>query len=331
MQRSSLSENGVESHGDSSGWEIPEPLAVYETHGPDHAPIVLRRHGNPEGPRLVLSHANGLAADSYYPFWSLLSHRFDLVLYDFRNHGWNPVGDLQEHNISTFVRDNAYVVRAIDQYFGAKPRVGVFHSLSAVTAVLQAAEEGGYSALVLFDPPTCAHGRESQDIRKMASRMAEKARYRQDRFETCEELTEILLRARAFERLLPGVADLITRTTVRPVGGGDAGYQLRCPCEYEAQIFDQLYDSALAADTKNLSCPTKIIGADPTVPFSFLPSVDLGDMVAIDYDFIPGTTHFLQLERPAECVASMLEFLERCGLAGISGVHRATARCDAAC
>ena len=306
---------GVESRQDSSRWRLPEPLAVCEAHGSDGTPIILRRHGNPEGPRLVLSHANGLAADSYYPFWSLLCDRFDLVLYDLRNHGWNPVGDLRRHNILTFVRDNSSVVRAIDRYFGVKPKIGVFHSLSAVTAVLQSVEEMGFSALVLFDPATCANARESQDIRKMSSLMSEKARKRQDRFERCEELTERLLRSRAFERLLPGTADLIARTTLRRVADGGTGYQLRCPREYEAQVFKELYSSAEAADIKHLSCPAKIIGADPMAPFSFLPSVELSDMVALDYDFVPETTHFLQLERPQECIDLMLGFLEDCKLA----------------
>ena len=40
---------------------------------------MFRRHGNPVGARLVLSHANGLAADAYYPFWSLLCDRFDPI------------------------------------------------------------------------------------------------------------------------------------------------------------------------------------------------------------------------------------------------------------
>lgn len=301
---------GVGSRERPSRWRVPEPLAVCEAHGQDGASIILRRHGNPEGPRLVLSHANGLSADSYYPFWSLLCGRFDLVLYDFRNHGWNPVGDLREHHISTFARDNAYVLRAIDRFFGDKPKIGVFHSMSAVTAVLQAVEEKEFSALVLFDPPTCAHARDSQDIRSMASHLADRARSRQARFQMREELTARLLRARAFERMLPGTADLIARTTLRRVADGGTGFQLCCPPEFEAQIFEQLYSSAVAADLKNLSCPTKIIGADPTVPFSFLPSVNLNDIVALDYDFVPETTHFLQLEQPAECVALMLDFLE---------------------
>ncbi len=278
---------------------------------PDGAVIFLRQHGNPQGPRLVLSHCNGLSADAYYPFWSLLADRFDLILYDFRNHGWNPVGPRQAHNIETFVQDNKTILKAIDRHFGPKPKVGVFHSMSAVTAILQVAESSSFAALVVFDPPTCPHGRESQDVRKMAGYMAQKARQRQDRFESRGELKEQLLRASVYDRLQPGAAELIARTTLRPCANGNRGYELCCPREYEAHIYDQLYASAVASDIRRLPCPTKVIGADPVVPLSFLPSVDLSDMVALDYDFVPETTHFLQLEEPQECVDRTLDFLAR--------------------
>lgn len=298
----------------ASPWTIPEPLGICETRGWGGAPIVLRRHGNPEGVRLVVSHANGLSADSYFPFWSLLLDQFDVVVYDFRNHGWNPLGPLRDHSIPTFVRDNACIARAIDLHFGHKPKIGVFHSMSASTAVLQAARENVFSALVLFDPPTCADGRESQNIPQMASGLAERARKRQSVFATREEFAERLLAARAFERFPPGAAEWIAHTTLRPADGG-TGYQLSCPPEYEARIFEQLYDSAVAADIRSLPCPTKIIGADPMVPFSFLPSVNVSDLQSIKYDFVPETTHFLQLEQPEECVALTVGFLEQIGLA----------------
>ena len=130
---------GVESPQNPSRWRVPELLAVCEAQGLDSASIILRRHGNPMGPRLVLSHANGFSADSYYPFWSLLCSRFDLVLYDIRNHGRNPVGDLRTHHMTTFARDNTCVVEAIDRHFGGKPKVGGFHSMSAVYRRLQGA------------------------------------------------------------------------------------------------------------------------------------------------------------------------------------------------
>ena len=53
----------------------------------------------------------------------------------------------------------------------------------------------------------------------------------------------------------------------------------------------------------------KVIGSDPVAPHSFLPTVAMDEIVALNYDFIPETTHFLQLEQPEQCVAAMLEFI----------------------
>ncbi|MCY4378385.1 MAG: hypothetical protein OXC39_00970, partial [Candidatus Dadabacteria bacterium] len=117
-------------------WELPEPLSTHDVRVDDETVITLRQHGNPSGPRLVLSHGNGLAVDLYYPFWSLLTDDFDLIIYDLRNHGWNPVGDLQNHSLPTLVQDNDAIVEAIDRHYGAKPRIGVFHSIAALATLL---------------------------------------------------------------------------------------------------------------------------------------------------------------------------------------------------
>ena len=87
---------------------------------------ILRRRGNPEGPRLVLSHGNGLAIDLYYPFWSLLAKDFDPFLCDLRNHGWNRVGPRGAPNLPTLVRDHDRILDAIDAHSGSQPNVGVF-------------------------------------------------------------------------------------------------------------------------------------------------------------------------------------------------------------
>ena len=100
----------------------------FEVRATDGIPISVRRHGTPDGPRLVLSH------------------------------GWNRVGDRRTHNVPTFVSDSEFIVRDIDQRVGAKPLIGLFHSLSSLLALRQAAAEDSFSALVLFDPPVCPPG-----------------------------------------------------------------------------------------------------------------------------------------------------------------------------
>ena len=74
---------------------------------------------------------------------------------------------------------------------------------------------------------------------------------------------------------------------------------MRCPREYEAQIIDYSRSYSVLVDFDELECPTKVIGADPTLPYSYLPTLDLRDMVTVDYDFLPETTHFFPLEQPA--------------------------------
>ena len=304
------SEIGVVTHR----WDVPEPLATADVHTADGARIVLRRHGNPAGPRLVLSHGNGLATDVYYPFWSLLAERFDLVLYDFRNHGWSARSDLRSHTIATFVEDNRHVFRGIDRHFGAKAKVGVFHSLSATTAILQDPPGEGFAALVLFDPAIHLPGGDLLQADKRWQELAGATRSRRERFETREQLAERIARAPVYAGLLPGVPDLIARATLRPAAD-ERGYELRCPPDYEAQVFEYAFAYNQEPEPGAFRCPVKVIGCDPTTPFSFLPRRDLAGLIQLNYDFVPGTTHFLQLENPGECVALMLEFLEQHELA----------------
>lgn len=293
-------------------WEVPEPLSTHEFLMDDGAVITLRRHGNPDGPRLVLSHGNGLAIDLYYPFWSLLADEFDLIVHDLRNHGWNPVSTQANHSIPTFVGDHDRILEEIDRRYGAKPKTGVYHSVSAITSLLSPTRCNGYAGLVLFDPPLCKPGSTYWEFDEAATRMARMIRNRVTHFQTREEFTDILSLLSPFYRAVPGVFDLVSRTTLRPSENAP-GYELRCPAVYEAQIVDYCSIFGVSVNFPALQCPVKVIGADPTLPYSYLPTYDLRFLLGLDYDFLPETTHFLQLEKPEECVAAMREFLESAG------------------
>ena len=278
----------------------------------DGTAIVLRRHGKATGPRLVLSHANGFAADAYYPFWALLAEQFDIVVYDLRNHGWNTVGSLDTHAISTFVHDNASIAQTIDTHFGAKPRIGVFHSVSGQVAAIEAsATADAYAALVLFDPFICPPGCDPRDrelLRSTLGHLAEGARRRRTVFETTAAYAERLAKTPAFGQLREGVAELLAQTTLKPTADGSA-QELRCPREYESRIYEQGFASAASVDIETISCPVKVIGSDPATPHTFLPTVDMREILALDYDFVPETSHFLQLEKPEECAAAAVAFI----------------------
>ncbi len=293
-------------------WDIPEPQSVYKVKLDDDSVTPVRRHGNPDADiRLVLSHGNGLAIDLYYPFWSLLAEEFDLMIFDLRNHGWNPVGVRRNHHIPNFIRDHDSVLEAIDRIYGAKPTVGVFHSLSALVSLFSTADR--YSALVLFDPPICKPAASEAEFDEAAERVARSVRRRGDTFRSEEEFADLLSYMPTFIRVLPGVRQLMARTTLRRCPGD--GLELRCPPEYEAQIVDYVRSYAPLIDLATLPCPTKVIGADPTLPYAYLPTFDLRHVLTVDYDFVPETTHLLQLEQPEECVTLLRGFLRGQGLA----------------
>ena len=292
-------------------WKIPEPLSTIDVRLDADAVTTVRQHGNPSGPRIVLSHGSGLAADLYYPFWSLLADDYDLIIYDLRNHGWNSVGAQSDHNIPTLIRDHDIILESIDRAYGSKPTVGIYHSLATLITLLSFSRF--YSALILFDPPLTRPGASQTELHDAAERAAAQIRRRGQRFERREDFVELLGIFPTFKRAVPGVHDLMARTTLRQSASGE-GYELRCPREYEAQLMDYGRSFFPLLDLDLIACPAKIIGADPTLPHAYLPALDQQLASAMDYDFIPEATHFLQLEKPAECVAVAREFLERHGL-----------------
>ena len=295
-------------------WEVPVPESEFDVSATDGYALRVRRHGTPSGPRLILSHGNGFAIDAYYPYWSRLTHRFDCFVHDLRNHGWNPFDDDPfRHNVPFFVDDSKRIVREIEKRFGPKSTIGVFHSLSTVVALHQASGSNSFDALVLFDPPLSSPGGLPEGIQGIGSHMGTNTRKRRSRFETLEAFIASLRRNPVFGRMSPEALELFGRTTLRRVSDAD-GYELCCPPHYEAQILEHIFSWTMTVDLEEVRCPVKAIGSDPTVANSFMPSMNLDVLIGLDYDFVPETSHFLQLEEPEMCAALTVEFLEECAL-----------------
>ena len=292
-------------------WKIPEPVSTLDVKLDTDTEISVRRHGRPGGTRIVLTHGAGLAADLFCPFWTQLTDEYDVVIYDLRNHGRNRVGARKDHNIPNMVRDHDNILEAIENEFGSKPTVGVFHSLSTIIALLS--ESDKYSALVLFEPPLVKAGVNQIEMIEEAKRGAEMSRRRAHRFRNREEFVELMDFLPMFKRAAPGIHELMGQTLLRSSPTGE-GYELRCPRDYEAQLMEYARSFLVLIDYESIVCPTKIIGADPTLPYAYLPNLDQRLAASMDYDFIPETTHFLQLEKPEDCAALTREFLRRQGL-----------------
>jgi len=99
----------------------------------DGAKILVRRHGRADGVRLFLSHGNGFAADAYFPYWEYLLAKFELLVFDFRNHGQNAPVVPPHHSYEQLTRDLERVIQSVKVRLGERPTAGLFHSMSART------------------------------------------------------------------------------------------------------------------------------------------------------------------------------------------------------
>ncbi len=292
---------------------LPAPHRIIDVVSDDGALIRVRQHGNPEGPRLALSHGNGLAIDGYFPFWSLLLDRYELMLFDFRNHGQNPLGTFEHHNWPQFIRDLERIFAAIQEHFGEKPTVGVFHSLSAVSATMQTQCFGSrWNPLILFDPPF--YPPEDHPLHRVQynneEEIAARAEKRTPQYADPSELAASF--ARRMTRWRPEAYEMMARATLRHDVANNQ-WVLACPREFEAHVFRSNRDSSAWTGLGQMPVPVKLICGDPEMEDS-MPPARLGRAVAaesgIAYEAIPETTHFLQIEKPRECVEAMESFLK---------------------
>jgi pimeloyl-ACP methyl ester carboxylesterase len=293
---------------------VPPPRQTANLVMADGAVLHIRRHGNPDGPRLVLCHGNGFAIDAYVSFWKHLAPRFDLVLYDQRNHGQNPRHRIEAHDIPAFVTDMEHVFWGIQSAFGEKPTTGVFHSISGVTSVWHALQHGRrWDALVLFDPAFIpAPGLpEHEPARKSELALANWALHRPGRFSDPAELAARFARSHSLRRWEPGAHALMARSILRQ--DADGGWSLCCPPECESRIYATNADLHLTHRIKDVPVPLKLICGDPDQPDAQMPCKvgrSLHVQYACPYEAIPNTSHMLQVEQPEACVRALLVSLD---------------------
>ena len=93
------------------------------------------------------------------------------------------------------------------------------------------------------------------------------------RFPLIQRWSCSISRSRFSALIPPETLELFAQTTLRPRPGG--GYELCCPPEHEAQIFEFYFGWAMQAPDflEHLDCPAIAIGSDPTSSHSYMPSI----------------------------------------------------------
>ncbi len=283
----------------------------------DGATIRLRRHGNRDGLRVVLSHGNGFAAEAYYPFWRELVDRCEVILFDCRNYGQNPFHIADAHQYSRIVEDLGQIRRAIDDAFRARPALGIFHSLSARANMKHALSEGWlWEAMVLFDPPMVpprGHWLHEPCDREMRL-LSHWAMRRENRFDDPRDLARQFAETRGFGRWVAGAYELAARSVLRR--DGDV-WVLACPGELEARIYEGNATLDIWPRADDFERPVLVIASDPGAADAQSPATScraLAEECGFPYISIPETGHFLQIEQPRRCADEVLAFAAEIGM-----------------
>lgn len=299
--------------------ELPVPRESFDVVLEDGARIRVRRHGKAAGTRLFFSHGNGYAINGYLPFWQNFIADFDVILFDFRNHGENEPATPPNHTYAQLSRDLERVFQAVTARLGARKSAGIFHSMSGRTAMKHALEIGFcWDALVLFDPPNVPPPGHSAyaGMAAFEARLTAFAKGRRRHFASIDELAADFAASRIGQAWVTGVHELMARAVLRSNPAGE-GYALVCDPANEAGIYAAAMTMNLWPRAADFRGPVKLIGADPDLkggPPTGRANQALGSENGYDYDYVPGTGHMLQIEKPEACVRLTRAFLEKCGL-----------------
>ena len=123
--------------------------------------------------------------------------------------------------------------------------------------------------------------------------------------------------SRATSGWVPGAHELMARSVLRK-DPAERGYVLVCAPENEAGIYAQAITLNLWPLASDFGGPVKLIGADPNrkgAPATAQANRALGIEGGYDFSIVEGTGHLLQIEKPAECVSVVREFLRKSGIA----------------
>src|SRR5215510_11727903 len=300
---------------------IPSPSQSADLTMGDGAIVRVRRYARPDAVRLLVSNGNGFAVDGYYPFWGPLAERFEIVVFDVRNHGQNPPASSGRdgHTYAQMALDLQRTLHGIDERFGLLPSVGVFHSMSARTAMKHAIEIGfPWAALILFDPPNVPPPDHPvyAAMESFERRLADWAMKRPDHFADPSELARQYAETRAHSTWVAGAHELMARSVLRRADGG-SGWELSCPREFEASIYLQAMALNLWPPNEAYGGPVKLIAADPNArgaPAPAFANKALAEEMGYAYEAIPEAGHLLQIQKPNECRRAMLTFLDQHGI-----------------
>ncbi|WP_156256166.1 alpha/beta fold hydrolase [Sandarakinorhabdus oryzae] len=256
------------------------------------------------GPRLHFAHATGMNAQLYAGLLAPLADRLALTISDARGHGFTGLDRNPAHLTSW--EDYAHdLLRLIDTIDADRPWILAGHSMGATVSLLLAAmRPDRVAGLVLLDPPMLPFD-VAADVRAGASvpnPMADQAARRRGMFPSRDD-------ARAAYRGRGVFSTWSDADLEAYLAGGlietDEGVELACAPAFESATFRAVSPNVEPA-LAGLRRPFVLLTGDEG---STVRDAELAIFAAHPHCLgatrLPGTSHFLPLERPQEVRAAI--------------------------
>ena len=249
---------------------------------------------------IVFMHANGFNALTYRNTLAPLADRLRILAVDQQGHGLSPQRVPSESRTSWLgYRDD--LVALLDQLDG-QPVILAGHSMGGAVSVMAAAERPGQvKALALFDPVIMSKEMMARVIATKAEALADMplaagARRRRAIFPSRAAVIESFSGRGAFKTWPDQALADYVKDGFREREDGQV--ELTCAPDWEAANFiGQAHD--VWAPLHSLRVPVTIRRAEIASTCSVESSDDFtADNPAFSLETIPGTTHFLPIERP---------------------------------
>lgn len=254
--------------------------------------------GPPDRPiDIVFSHANGFNARTYRTILAPLASDHRILALDLRGHGRTELPTPTEGRTSWegLADDLLALLSALD----IRGAVLSGHSMGGTSSLLAAARAPErVKALVLFDPVLLPPGASEAYRQGQAppSAMEIAARRRRAVFENREEALAAYTGRGAFKSWSPAQLTDYVADGFRDRPDGQV--ELSCAPEWEASNFGSHGHDPWPA-LRAPPCPVRILRAEhASTSASLTPHLDELTAAGLRIETIPGTSHFLPMERP---------------------------------
>ncbi|MGH6963732.1 MAG: alpha/beta fold hydrolase [Phenylobacterium sp.] len=253
---------------------------------------------------VIFSHANGFNARTYLSILSPLAAGLRILAIDLRGHGATTLpATIEGREGWVQFRDD---LLALIASVADAPVVLAGHSMGGTSSLLAAAAEPArVKALALFDPVVMSAGIASDAEAMRDNPLAAGAERRRATFPSKAAVIEAYTGRGAFRTWRPQQLADYVEAGFRETETGEV--TLTCTPAWEASNF-RTHNYDIWAAFRESRCPIRILRAETASTFRLEGAeADRAATGRIDTETIPGTSHFLPMERPDLVRATLAE------------------------